>query len=159
MHLRRPAPSLVAAAVAVVALAAPLSSCGFESATDRVYTPGAAPNNRDGVVEVLSAAVVSAEDGSGTVIASLANSDTEKPHTLTAVSGEGLEPSTVEPIEIGPDSLVNLAEEESGITVTGDFVTGDFVELAFEFDNGERATLDVPVVPNDSGYWEGLDAS
>ncbi len=159
MHLRRPAPSLVAAAVAVVALAVPLSSCGFEQATDRVYTPGAAPNNREGVVEVLSAAVVSAEEGSGTVIASLANSDTEDAHTFTAVSGEGLEPSEVEPIEIAPDSLLNLAEEEAGITVAGDFTSGDFVELTFEFDNGERATLDVPVVPNDSGYWEGLDVS
>ena len=159
MHLRRPAPSLVAAAVAVIALTAPLSSCGFQSATDRVYTPGSATNNRDGVVDVLSAVVVSAEDGSGTVVASLSNNDTEEPHTLTAVSGEGLEVAEFEPVEIGPDALVNLAEPETGITVTGEVGAGQFVELTFDFDSGERVTIDVPVVPDDSGYWEGLDAS
>ena len=158
MHLRRPAPSL-AAAVAVLALAAPLSSCGFDSATDRVYTPGSATNNRDGAVKVLSAVVVSAQEGSGTVVASLANSDTEKAHSLTAVSGEGLEVKELEPVEVGPDALVDLAQEGTGITVTGELRSGDFVELTFDFDNGERATLDVPVVPDDSGYWEGLDVS
>jgi ABC-type nitrate/sulfonate/bicarbonate transport system substrate-binding protein len=158
MHLRRPTRSLVAASVAVLALAAPLSSCGFAAATDRVYTPGAAPNNREGVVEVLSAAIVSAEEGSGTVIASFANTDTEDAHSLTGVSGDGLTVEEVEAIDVGPDALVNLAEE-GGIPVTGEFVSGDFVELTFDFDNGERVSLDVPVVPNDSGYWEGLDIS
>src|SRR5688500_11526554 len=159
MHLRRPARSLVAAAAAVIALAGPLSSCGFEAATDRTYTPGSAPNNRDGDVDVLSAVIVSAEDGAGTVVASLSNNATEKAQSLTAVSGEGLEVAEFEPVEIGPDALVNLAEAETGITVTGEVGSGEFVELTFDFDSGERVTLDVPVVPDDSGYWEGLDAS
>ena len=157
---RRPASSPVAAAVAVLALAAPLSSCGFESATDRVYTPGSGTNNRDGVVEVLSTVVVSAEEGSGTVITSLANTDTEDAHSLTGVTAqEGLTIGEVKPLEIGPDTLVDLAAEEAGITVEGELAAGDFVELTFEFDTGESATLDVPVVPDDSGYWEGLDVS
>jgi hypothetical protein len=159
MQLRRPARSLVVAATAVVALAAPLSSCGFDYATDRDYTPGSATNNRDGVVDVLSAVVVSAESGSGTVIASLSNNDEEEPQTLTAVSGEGLTAGEFEPIEIEPGGLVNLAEPPAGITVTGEFGTGDFVELTFDYESGERTTMDVPVVPDDSGYWEGLDVS
>ena len=47
MHLRR---SLVAAASAL-ALASTLSSCGFDYATDRVYTPAAGPIDRDATVD------------------------------------------------------------------------------------------------------------
>ena len=159
MHLRRPAHRLVAAATAVVALAAPLSSCGFDAATDREVEYAAAPYDRSGIVDVLSVAVVSAEEGSGTVIASLSNNSTEDPHTLTAITGEGVTAAEFEPIEIGPDELVNLAEPAAGITVTGDFAAGEFVELTFAFDSGESTTLDVPVVSNDSSYWEGLDVS
>ncbi len=159
MHLRRPARTAVAAATAVLALAAPLSSCGFDASTDRVVEYGSAPNNRDGVVEVLSAVVVSAEEGSGTVIASLANSSVEDSHTLTTISGEGVTIGELEPIEIGPDALVNLADPAAGITVTGDFRAGDYVELTFGFESGESASIDVPVVTNDSSYWEGLDVS
>jgi hypothetical protein len=159
MHLRRPARTLVAAATAVLALAAPLSSCGFDAATDRVYTPGSGTNNRDGVVKVLSAAIVSAEEGSGTVVASLANTSTEDEHTLTAVTGEGLTVAEFEAVAIGADSLVNLAEPSAGVTATGEFRAGDFVEVTFEFEDGETATLDVPVVSDDTGYWEGLDVS
>jgi hypothetical protein len=159
MHLRRPARTVVAAATAVLALAVPLSSCGFNAATDRVVDYSSAPNDRDGVVEVLSAVVVSAEEGSGTVIASLANSSVEDSHTLTTISGEGVTTGEFEPIEIGPDALVNLADPAAGITVTGDFRAGDFVELTFAFESGESASLDVPVVTDDSSYWEGLDVS
>ena len=44
---------LLLSAATVVALAAPLSSCGFDYATDRVYQPGSGANNRDGAVDVL----------------------------------------------------------------------------------------------------------
>ena len=33
------------------------------------------------------------------------------------------------------------------------------VPLAVDFGNGERVTLNVPVVADDTGYWEGMDAS
>ena len=111
---------LLVSAATVVALAAPLSSCGFDYATDRVYTPGSGANNREGDVDVLSAVVVSAAEGSGTFVASLANNS--------------------------PDA------EES-------FTAGDVVPLTIDFGNGERISIDVPVVSDDSGYWEGLDAS
>ena len=61
-----------------------------------------------------------------------------------------------EPVEIAPGALVNLADPPAGLTLTGDFEAGDFVEVSLGFDNGERTSIEVPVVPN-SGYFEGLD--
>ena len=49
----------LATAAAVVALAVPLTSCGFSYATERDYTPAGGANSREGVVDLLSAVVVS----------------------------------------------------------------------------------------------------
>ena len=151
---------LLVTAAAVVALAAPLSSCGFDYATDRDYTPGSGANNREGEVDVLSAVVVSAAEGSGTFVASLSNGS-EGEQTLTAVAGQD---STVtaaefEPVVIPPGGLVNLADPPAGIVVTGELGAGDVVPLTVDFGNGERVSLNVPVVSDETGYWEGLDAS
>ena len=78
----------LATAAAVLALAVPLSSCGFDYATDRDYTPAGGANNRDGDVDVLSAVVVSAAEGSGTFVASLSNNDPDEEQTFTAVAGD-----------------------------------------------------------------------
>ena len=43
--------------------------------------------------------------------------------------------------------------------LTGEFTAGDVVPLSFDFGNGERVSLNVPVVADDTGYWEGMDAS
>ena len=151
---------LLVTAAAVVALAAPLSSCGFDYATDRDYTPGSGANNREGEVDVLSAVVVSAAEGSGTFVASLSNGS-EGEQTLTAVAGQD---STVtaaefEPVVIPPGGLVNLADPPAGIVLTGELGAGDVVPLTVDFGNGERVSLNVPVVSDETGYWEGLDAS
>ena len=53
----------LATAAAVVALAVPLTSCGFSYATERDYTPAGGANNREGVVDLLSAVVVSGAEG------------------------------------------------------------------------------------------------
>ena len=148
-------------AAAVLALAAPLSSCGFDYATERDYTPASGANNRDGDVDVLSAVVVSAAEGSGTFIASLSNNGSDEEETLTAVTGQD---STVtaaefEPVAIPAGGLVNLAEPAADIVLTGDFAAGDVVPLTVDFGNGERVSLNVPVVSDDTGYWEGMDAS
>ncbi len=152
---------LLVSAATIVALAAPLSACGFDYATDRDYTPGSGANNREGDVDVLSAVVVSAAEGSGTFIASLSNNGADGEETLTAVSGQD---STVtaaefEPVTIPAGGLVNLAEPATDIVLTGEFAAGDFVPLTMDFGNGERVSLNVPVVSDDTGYWEGMDAS
>lgn len=149
----------LATSTAILALAVPLSSCGFDYATDRNYIPAAGTLDRSATVDVLSAVVVSGQPGSGTFIASLSNNDTEDAHELTNVSGEGISPADFEPIEVAPDSLVNLADPPADIHLTGDFEAGDFVELTMEFSGGDRVTFNVPVVPNDSGAWEGMDSS
>src|ERR1700760_4438225 len=77
----------VLAAAGALALATVLSSCGFDYATDRVYTPGAGVNDRDADVDVLAAVVVSAQEGSGTFIASFANNDQDNPATVTSIAG------------------------------------------------------------------------
>ena len=148
---------LLVSAATIVALAAPLSSCGFDYATDRDYTPGSGANNRDGRQHVD----VSAAEGSGTFIASLSNNGSDEEETLTAVTGQD---STVtaaefEPVAIPAGGLVNLAEPPAGVVLTGEFEAGDVVPLTVDFGNGERVSLNVPVVSDDTGYWEGMDAS
>ena len=154
-------PRLLVTAATVVALAAPLSSCGFDYATDREYSVNSAVENRDGVVDVLNAVVVSASEGSGTFVASFSNNDTSKEQTFTAVAGQdsSVTAAEFEPVTIPPDGLVNLAEPAADIVLTGDFAAGDVVPLTVDFGNGERVSLNVPVVSDDTGYWEGMDAS
>ena len=152
----------LAIAAAVLALAASLSSCGFDYATERDYTPGSGANNREGVVDVLSAVVVSGAEGSGTFVASLSNNDIDEEQTFTGLSasdGATVEAAEFEPVTIAPGGLVNLAEPPAEIVLTGEFGAGDVVPLAVDFGSGERVMLNVPVVSDDSGYWEGLDAS
>ena len=156
----------LATAAAVVALAVPLTSCGFSYATERDYTPAGGANNREGVVDLLSAVVVSGAEGSGTFVASLSNNDGVDEQSLTAISagdpgadGTIVEAADFEPVAVPPSGLVNLAEPPADIVLTGDFAAGDFVALSVDFGNGERISLNVPVVPDDFGYWEGMDAS
>lgn len=133
-----------------------LSSCGFDYATDRYYTPSTGTNDVDGTVKVLAAVVVSAEPGSGTFIASFSNTDLDATASLTELSVGAETPIEFEPVLISEGGLVNLAEPPVGLKLTGEFEAGDFVEVAIGFDTGERVVLDVPVVDN-AGYYEGLD--
>lgn len=152
----------LATAAAVLALAVPLSSCGFDYATDREYRVTSAVDNREAEVDVLSAVVVSAAEGSGTFVASFANNDPDDEQTFTAISGDegtAITAADFEPVTITPGGLVNLADPPKGIVLTGDFGPGDALPLTIDFGNGERVSLNVPVVSNDSGYWEGMDAS
>jgi hypothetical protein len=157
MQLRR----TLACSLTALALAAPLTSCGFDLATDRYYTPAAGANDREGQVDVLAAVVVSTSPGSGTFIASLSNNSTTEAASLTEIGsteGQDVTAAAFSPVEVAPGQLVNLAEPPVEITLTGDFEAGNFVEIALGFDNGERTVLNVPVVPN-SGDYEGLDGA
>jgi hypothetical protein len=156
MPLRR----TLALAACVLAVGAPaLTSCGFDYATDRIYTPATGVNNREASVDVLGAVIVSAEDGSGMFVASFNNNDSLEPVSVEALEGVDqaqLSAGRFAPIEVPPDGLVNLADE-GGIPVNGDVVTaGEFAEVALQFDTGERVEMDIPVVTN-CGYYEGLD--
>lgn len=142
--------------VGALTLAATLTSCGFDYATDRVYTPAAGINDRDASVDVLNAVVVAAHEGEGAFVAGLANNETGEDITLDTIAGSADSTLTadVTPIEVPAGQLVNLADD-GGIVVEGDFGPGDVVTVTIEFSNGESAELSVPVVPPCNEF-EGL---
>jgi hypothetical protein len=153
MHLRR----TIALATGAIALAA-LTSCGFDYATDRPYTPANGVNDRDGSVDVLNAVIVSTEEGSGTFVATFANNNPTEGNTVEALEAAGDSDVTAEEfetIEVPAGGMVNLAEE-GGIPVTGDFAAGDFVEVSLTFGGSEIIDMDVHVVTN-CGDFAGLD--
>jgi hypothetical protein len=153
MQFRR---SLALTTAAVALATTGLSSCGFDYATDRYYTPSTGTNNSEGTVDVLAAVVVSTEPGSGTFIASLSNGDSDEDVSLTELGMTDGTPVELDPVVVEKGSLVNLAEPATDLKITGEFEAGDFIEVALGFDNGERVVLDVPVVEN-SGYYADLD--
>ena len=152
----------LATAAAVLALAAPLTSCGFDYATNRINAVSNGATNRDGDIDVLSAVVVSAAQGSGTFIASFSNNITDEAGTFTGVAGsdgQSITAAEFAPVSIPAGGLVNLAEPAVGIVLTGDFGPGNVVPLSIDFGNGQRISLNVPVVADATGYWAGLDVS
>ena len=154
MLLRRP----LATAACVLAVCAPaLTSCGFDYATDRIYTPATGVNYRDASIDVLGAVIVSSQEGSGTFIASFANNSTTEPGTVEGLAGDDsdLTASDFSPIEVPAGGFVNLADE-GGIEVNGEFSAGGFVPVTVELGTGESVDMKVPVVTN-CGYYEGLD--
>jgi hypothetical protein len=169
MPLRQSA-RLLAAAGALLLAAPVLTSCGFDYATDRDYTPGAGTNDRDALVDVLAAVVVSGQEGSGTFIASFANNVEDKEATVTGITGtvtqhgedgkdatSDLTVDSFSPITIPAGGLVNLADD-GGVAITGDFQAGDFLDLTITFGDGSSVTQEVPTYTS-CGDYEGLDTS
>ncbi len=155
MNLRR----TLATGAAALAVTAALAACGFSYPTDRVNNITAGANYRDGTVNVLNALVVSHNGGTGTFIATFVNNSQTKTVSLTGMTGDGTAVTqvSVSPLQIQPQSLVNLADG-GGIAVQGSFTLGQFVALTMTFDDGETVAMKVPVV-EDSGVYAGLDTA
>jgi len=145
-------------------LAAPvLASCSKEKATDKIYTPANAANNRDGRIDVLNAVIVSTTAGTGTFVASLVNNDTNAPGAdqdaadqLVGLAGE-VTAKVAKPVNVPAGGIaVMAAPSGEGIKVTGEFEAGQFVEVTLTFKNADAVTLEVPVVEN-SGDFAGQD--
>jgi len=141
-------------AVAAVVLAPTLSACGgltgFDNPTDVVYNPGVGVNDRSGTVDVLHALVVSGADGSGTVVATLANNDQTEEDALTRLAGagddSGASVSLDGPLDIPAGGSAQLFDAGE-VFIEGDTIeAGTFVELTFTFEQSETVTLEVPVV-------------
>lgn len=149
----RPRVRAVAAALSTLALSAPLlTACGFNAATDRVYTPAMGANNREVSVDVLGAVIVAAEDGSGSLVATLANNSSNRAAELTSVQSTGQPVAQVEAgsVEIPARDAVNLADA-GGLPTSGEFALGQYVPLTFTFSTGdgtESVDMKVAVVPN-----------
>lgn len=150
-----------ALAAGVLLLAAPLSSCGFDNATEREYTQAAGANNRDASVDVLNAVIVSAEEGSGTFVATFVNNDVSEDGTIEAMT-PGVDTAQIadfSPITVDPGSHVYLgAEGEEGVAVEGEFGAGAMVPITFELSGGQVVQMTVPVVSNCHEF-EGLDGT
>lgn len=135
-----------------------LAACGFDLPTDQVYTPGVGTNDRSSSVNVLHAAIVSEEAGEGVFIAALVNKDLREEDALTSLAGSGedseLSVTSSGQVTVGPDSLVQLADE-GGVLVSGEPVEpGNFVEVTLSFERGEPVTLNVPVVTRTGAFAE-----
>jgi len=153
VNLRRP---LALGAAGLVATAA-LSACGFDYPTDRINNLTAGVNYRNGSVDILNAVVVAKEANSGTFVATFVNGSPTKAISLQSASGDNTAISRVDatPFTLQPNTLRNLAAKK-GMPVSGTFSLGQFVNISFQFDDGETANLSVPVVADD-GQWAGLD--
>ena len=152
MHLRR---SLPLTAGALVLSLGGLTSCGFDLATDRPYTPGEGTNDQEGDVDLLSALIVAAQPNEGTVVVTLVN-ETDDEQALSGVAVGDLEVTDFDPIEVAPRDHLSLAAEGDGVLVSGDFDAGQFLPVTFTFANGDTTTFDVPVVTA-CGPYLGLD--
>lgn len=153
----------VPSAAAAVLLAVPaLAACGvnFDAQTDQYYTPTDGENNREGSVDVIHALIVSDTPGTGRLIAALAN-DEDADDTLTGVRGLEDDQSVEFTLEDGETTIpaggvLQLADDDSAmVLVNGDpeaVAAGGYVRLAFTFENGEEAALNVPVFPPGTDY-------
>lgn len=144
------------------ALSLGLSSCGFDQPTDQVYTPAVGVNDQSGTVDVLNAVIVSGSEGSGTLVASLANNDQEQGDSLTDIAPGGEDQADVtlpSNTDVEPGALLNLLDE-GGAPVEGEgVVAGSFVTLTFVFQRSESVTLDVPVVEHGEGPYADVPVS
>lgn len=167
MQPRRSLRLLAGALVLAVPL---LGGCGFNKATDKVYTPAAGVNNRTGEVDVLSAVVVAAQPNSGTFIATLSNNSATDEDSLESVApAAGTSDNTTkvtdlsfdaipEAIAVPPRGFINMADNQLGVPVTGNFNAGDFLSVTLTFSSGETSSLKIPVVYA-CDEWKGLDTS
>lgn len=140
--------------VAALALALPLmTGCGFDVATDQVYTPAVGTNDRSGTVDVLNALIVADGSGQGVFVAGLSNNDQDRPDELTGIQVEGAEVAVTEPVEILQGGYVNLATIDQPIVVTGDELeSGRFVMAQLQFGGAEAITMRVPIVADEGPY-------
>lgn len=137
------------ASAGALALAASLSSCGFNYATDRVYDVAGGTTNRSETVDVLSAVIVSAQPGSGTLITAFANKDESTPIKVTDIAGvgqTGLQVVGFKPITVAPGGAVNLASTGGIVVKSAHLGAGRFLTLKFTFNNGKSEDVDIPVV-------------
>ena len=155
MNARR----ILALGAAGLATTAVLTACGFDYPTDRISNLTTGTDFRDGTVDILNGVVVSKEPNSGTFVATFVNGSPTQAVSLQSASGDNsaIAKVSAEPFTLQPNTLRNLAAT-SGIPVSGTFTPGQFVNISFQFDNGETADMSVPVVLDD-GDFAGLDTA
>jgi len=153
----------VRALVAAVFVVPLLAACGtnFGAQTDKVYTPADGVSNRDGMVDVLNALVVSDTPGSGRLIGGLANNDTSTDDQLTGVAGAGNSQGLTVSLAGGDTTipaggLLQLANPDAAnVQVEGDpseLYAGAFARVTFSFEHADPVTVNVPVLTPGENY-------
>jgi copper(I)-binding protein len=147
-----------AVALGLPALSLGLTACGFDAPTDQVYNPAVGVNDQEGEVDTLNAVLVSAEDGSGTLVVTLANNSQDADDALAGITGEGVQ------VEVGGETTIPagglIVLDDGSLSVTGEAVTpGAFVPLTFEFDRAQSTSLEVPVVAADEPPYDEIPVS
>lgn len=170
MPLRR---TLVLAAGLVVLAAPALSSCGFHYATDEPNVIADGGYNSDGNMRVLGSRIVATTDNKGTFIATITLNPTAdavtspkeqaQQHALTGLetapgvtAGQSGSIDAVTGVNktVNGSGISNLASPEvGGIPVTGSFQAGNIIPVILTFADGEKLTVQTPVVRN-CGYYE-----
>ena len=75
------------------------------------------------------------------------------------MTGDDLEVKLSAPVEIKPDTLVNL-DDTGAVSVTGESVEpGRFARITLEFESGQETEVNVPVVAYEDEYAEIKPAS
>lgn len=171
MHLRSPRTAatqprrLMAAAALTLAVMTGTSGCaltGFHDATTRDYTAanGVNVDEPQATVALIGTVVVSATDGTGTLVVNLVNK-TDQPISLDSVKGvagdTAVTAAPFEPISIPARGSVALAGTEvDGVRLDGDFAAGQFLRLTLGFDDGSQIMVNAPVAPDDREF-DGYD--
>lgn len=132
--------------LALVPMAATLSSCGFDYPTDRVNTIAAGTSARGTSVEALGMRILASSDGHGRLIGSIANNndDTASLSQIGSPGGNVTAPG-FSPIEVEGGGLVNLSDLPA-IKLAGEFAAGEVVPVDLTFSTGESTQLRIPVV-------------
>ncbi len=100
-------------ASSAIVLASVLSSCGFDTPTDRDYPVATGAEDRTQEVDVLSGHVVTDIAGRGVVVATLNNGSQDEEISLTGVTSDEVDVAPFEAIPVGKRKAVNLADAAS----------------------------------------------
>lgn len=148
--------SLVATLISI-ALLALASACGMNAQTLQPYTPAEGVNANVGPtgqwVQVRNLMILSREDGTGYVSASLVATErdaltgiTGAPITLEGTPGAPLTTTMPDPVGLTAETLVVLTDRELITVKSDDLIVGGAAELTLSFSTVGDLTILVPVV-------------
>ena len=154
---RARAPRTLVATLLSTALLLLVSACGMDAQTLQPYTPAEGVNADVGPtgegVQVRNLMILSREDGSGYVSASIVAQERD---ALTAVAGHPFTPEDAEgaafevtlpdPVGLTPGALVVLTDPPLVEVTSPDLIVGGDAELTLTFSTAGDLTIRVPVV-------------
>lgn len=136
------------AAASLLVLAPVMTACGFSEQTDAIYQSSTGVNSRAGSVWILNAAVVTGTDGEGTFAGTLVNENDNSSAELVSVTDSASKAAVVVPA----GGVVNLATKGQVRVTNSSIIPGGYVELTFQFADGQTTQLNVPVLANVGDY-------